>query len=342
MLPSLAAGGAERIISFVSSNIDKEKFNSSLIIIGFEKDAKFAVEGIPVNYLNSTRVLFAVPKLIHQLKSVKPNLVVSSIFHLNIAIAIISFFFPKTKFIAREATILGSRNNKKIFITSMIKKSYRRFHAIICQSKDMSMDLMENYDVSPEKLSIINNPITTLRDLKIKIEKNEVPKYITIGRLEKVKGHLRLLGILSKLPFPYEYTVVGEGSLKERIYEEATALGILPNINFIPFTNDVYQFLTSHDLFLQGSYVEGFPNALLESCSVGTPVIAFDVPGGTKEIIRNGVNGFLVKDEIEFLNKLMKKVDWSPQSIRNEVVNKFNSPEIIGQYESLFFKIYKN
>ena len=38
ILPTLFAGGAERIISFVSQQMDKTKFNVTLIIIGYEKD----------------------------------------------------------------------------------------------------------------------------------------------------------------------------------------------------------------------------------------------------------------------------------------------------------------
>jgi glycosyltransferase involved in cell wall biosynthesis len=92
---------------------------------------------------------------------------------------------------------------------------------------------------------------------------------------------------------------------------------------------------------LQGSYSEGFPNALLESCVVGTPVIAFNVPGGTKEIIEDGVNGFLVKNENEFLEKLNDNRIWDPEAIRESVVRKFSKEKILKQYENLFLDILK-
>jgi glycosyltransferase involved in cell wall biosynthesis len=92
-------------------------------------------------------------------------------------------------------------------------------------------------------------------------------------------------------------------------------------------------------MFLQGSYVEGFPNALLESCVVGTPVIAFNAPGGTKEIVENGINGFLVYDEGEFIEKLKGNRVWSPKEIRESVYRKFNKDKILMQYEQLFFDI---
>ena len=49
------------------------------------------------------------------------------------------------------------------------------------------------------------------------------------------------------------------------------------------------------DLFLMGSYYEGFPNVLPEAGVLGIPVIAFNVPGGIAEII-TAANGILVDD----------------------------------------------
>ena len=111
------------------------------------------------------------------------------------------------------------------------------------------------------------------------------------------------------------------------------------NFTHIPYTDNVFDFISSSDLFLQGSYVEGFPNAVLESCMVGTPVLAFNVPGGTKEIIENGINGYLVENEEEYLKHLNKELNFEPIEIRNSVEEKFSELKIISQYESLFDKL---
>ena len=54
------------------------------------------------------------------------------------------------------------------------------------------------------------------------------------------------------------------------------------------------------------SIYEGYPNALIESITLNTPVVAFNSPGGTHEIIKDGQNGFLVKykDIDDLKNKL--------------------------------------
>ncbi|WP_340202369.1 glycosyltransferase [Ascidiimonas sp. W6] len=341
VLPSLVPGGAERIISFVSQNLNPERFNSQLLIAGFEKDSAYDIKGIKVTYLNKTRVLHAIPGMLFFLLKAKPAIVVSSIAHLNAAMAIISPFFRKTKFVGREATVLSFRKGEKkkkrrLYPSSLIKNSYKKLDALICQSGDMAKDMAENYEVSPNKIRIINNPISNLPPLKEKSTSLNVKRFITVGRLTEVKGHFRILSILSKLRVPFTYTIIGDGDLKNDIFIKAQSLGIFDKINHIPFTKEVNKYLAENDLFLQGSYVEGFPNALLESCVVGTPVIAFDVPGGTKEIVEHNINGYLVKDEASYLTNLKEDKEWDPKQIRDSVYKKFNEERIIGEYQQLF------
>ncbi len=119
-------------------------------------------------------------------------------------------------------------------------------------------------------------------------------------------------------------------------------MGITNKINYIPFTKNVSGYLHKAHYFLQGSYTEGFPNALLESCAVGTPAIAFDVPGGTKEIIENGINGFLVQNEDEFLERLNKLPILDPKTVSESVYKKFDKNIILDKYEQFFSEIIAN
>ncbi len=178
-----------------------------------------------------------------------------------------------------------------------------------------------------------------------KTEYPEIIKFITIGRLSEVKGHERILKELAKVKnYSYLYTIIGSGPLELKIKDLAKELGVLDNIKFIPYTSEVLEYLSKSDYFIQGSYVEGFPNAVLESCSVGTPVIAFDCPGGTKEIIEDGVNGFLAITEDDF-NKTLQSLNKIPvferAVVQASVLSKFSSQKIIKEYENLFLSVLK-
>ena len=140
----------------------------------------------------------------------------------------------------------------------------------------------------------------------------------------------------------YTYTIIGKGSQFESVFEIAKSLGVEGQINHIPFTKEVPRLLAESDIFLQGSYVEGFPNALLESCAVGTPVIAFDAPGGINEIVENHINGFIVKDEEEFLKAIkiiLNSKKFDPKTVSESVYKKYSEEIIIKKYEKLFSEL---
>ena len=350
IMPSLVAGGAQRIMSFMAQNLDKSQFESTLLIIGFKEDTVYELEGIKVLYLNKQRVLHAVKDLIKYFRTEKPDIVITSIIHLNTLVAFISIFFPSIKFIAREANVLSVlkayNNNSKIYFPKFIKvTAYKLVDCLICQSNDMQHDMINNYNVPKNKVALINNPLT--QNFKVKLaqrDENAPLKFITIARLSKEKGHERLIEILAKLNFSFTYTIIGNGSEKENIFNLIKENKLESYINYINYTSDIGYYLSQSDVFLQGSYVEGLPNAVIESCAVGTPVIAIKAPGGIDEIIENSINGYLVNDEDEFISCLNTVNDnylFNPELVSESVKHKFNSEKIISQYEALFNRILK-
>ncbi|QRM90169.1 glycosyltransferase [Lacinutrix sp. WUR7] len=351
VIPSLAAGGAERILSFVAQNIDKNKFHSTLLVVGFKKDTVYDVSNLDVIYLNKTRVLKSVFAIAQHFRTKKPQIVVSSIFHLNTMIAYLSICFPKIKFAAREANVLSvlakhDKSSRLTLLKRLIVKAYTLVDCVICQSKDMQQDMMTNYGVSINKTALINNPITNNTSPKTETRDTNKPlQIITVGRLSKEKGHDRIIEVLSQLTFPFHYFMIGDGNEKENILKLIRSKGIENQVTQINYTKNVEDFLRKSDIFLLGSYSEGFPNALIESCVVGTPVVAFNAPGGINEIIEEGKNGFIVNTVTECvteLTKLNNNFSFSPNTVNHVVISKFNSKKIINQYEELFIKLTPN
>ena len=344
VLPSLCAGGAERVISFVSQQLNTNDFKVKLIVLGFEKDAVYNVDSIEVKYLNKKRLLASVTTLFRLLMKEKPSIVVSSIGHVNIMMGFFSLFFRKIKFIGREASVVSKMNefsklNSKLNL-SLMKIFYPRLSAIICQSGDMRNDFIHTLQLNPSKLVLIHNPITKFPTIIRSYDFKDKLNFITVGRLSEEKGYVRILEGLSKIKnYDFHYTIIGSGPQLEIIKESIYKFNLTDKISFIPYTHEVLEEVSKNDYFIQGSFVEGFPNALLESCTVGTPVIAFKSLGGTKDIVVNGINGFLVEDMLDFVSVLN---DYDKlRSINNDEVvltvkDKFNSEKIIKQYEDLF------
>ncbi|WP_047546304.1 glycosyltransferase [Psychroserpens sp. Hel_I_66] len=348
VLPSLVAGGAERVMSLVAKNLNTKDFKTTLVVIGYEREKAYNVDGLHVIYLNQPRVVKGIPKLYKFISKNKPDVVVSCMSHLNTALALILLRFPKIKLINREANIKKVTalyyGSQKSFFGNVLKKiADKRTNAIICQSQDMADELITELNVPKSKVTVINNPISDAFKLASNKKNDEIKKYITVGRLHEEKGHLRLLNVLSKLETPFKYLIIGTGEWEDNIKKHITELDLEAQVEFVEYTDQIPQYLEYSDLFLQGSYAEGFPNALLESCAIGTAVIAFNAPGGTNEIVEHGVNGYLAKNEKEFLEYL-KKLNENPldsKKVSDSVFTKFKKDKIVKQFEDLIKQVFQ-
>ncbi|TLP70636.1 glycosyltransferase [Maribacter sp. ACAM166] len=347
VLPSLRAGGAERVMSFIALNLDKNLFDASLLITGSKQDQAYTIhEDTPITFLNKNRVKNALPAIALNILRHKPHIVIGAIGHINFALAILAIFFRNIIFIGRETYVLGYKLHsvkskaKKIKIPDLRPLTLDK---IICQSDDMKNDLVKNFKYPAQKIVTINNPVTNKFKLKAAQGRQTLIHFITVGRLSKQKGHIRLLDVLAQLNTPFQYTLIGDGPEKEIIFEHAEKLNLNKYITHVPFTTKVEDYLAKSDLFLCGSYVEGFPNALIESCAVGTPILAFNAPGGLNEIVEEGINGYLANDETDFLLKLRKSITtkWDAKAIRQSVLRKYQEELILNKYETLFLSLHE-
>jgi glycosyltransferase involved in cell wall biosynthesis len=349
ILPNLKAGGAERVISFLATKFHENKHEVTLLVLGFEKDKVFETGSLTIVYLNRPRLLFSVFDTINFIKKTKPSIVLSTISHVNIFMSLISVFFKNTKFFARESSVLSVRTDyggyKSRLLKKMISSSYKKLDAIICQSQDMKNDFIENFDIDKNKCIVIGNPITMHLLNSNKKSNTNIKRinFITVGRLSEEKGHSRIIKGLSKIVnYDFHYTIVGDGPLVSQIKNEVEDNNIKNKVTFIKYTSKILEEVYKNDYFLQGSYVEGFPNAVLESCSIGVPIIAFNCPGGTKDIIINGENGFFVKDQNDFeallirLDAIRKPIS---EMVKKHVWKNFESKEIVLKYDDLFTSI---
>ncbi|TXE20243.1 glycosyltransferase [Psychroserpens burtonensis] len=349
ILPSLRPGGAERVVSFIAQHLDKTKFEPKLLIVGYEKKAVYSIENIETVFLNKSRVLFGIIGIFNNIKTFKPDIVMTSIAHLTMVTVLQSYFFRRTKFVSREANIKKISRQYHNEMPSVIGKilsnrSYKLLDLIICQSKDMANELIELHPIVAHKITIINNPITKVYASEITTATPTKTNYITVGRLHEEKGHCRILEALSLLDYDFNYTIIGKGTYKDTIVEKAKELDLMDKIIWVDFTDVVQKHLIESSVFIQGSFAEGFPNALLESCTVGTPVIAYKCLGGTSEIIATGINGFLVDSEIELKEKLvnLKLYPMDRRQIITSVMKKFSPEQIIEHYEKTFTNLVRN
>ena len=344
ILPSLKAGGAEKVISFIAQRLDKNIFEVTLAILGHRKDQVFDVKNINVIFLEKPRLIKAIPGIFQLIHKLKADIVVGSILHVNLLIGFLSFFFPKIKFVGREASVasvMGNFTNRKQLPLFIKKILYRQLDTVVCQSQDMKTDFDNRYQLNTNKSLVINNPVTIESPLLQQKKNSKIIRFITVGRLSREKGHERILHIMKNFKIDYEYLLIGDGPQTLKIQALVEELNLKDRVKIIQHTSAIPQYLSESDFFLQGSYVEGFPNALLEAVSMGIPVIAFNAPGGTKEIIINGVNGFLADDAAGFETAVSNalKTQWDATLIIEEAKRRFGAESIVKKSADLFMSL---
>jgi glycosyltransferase involved in cell wall biosynthesis len=159
-----------------------------------------------------------------------------------------------------------------------------------------------------------------------------------VGRLEKQKGLFYLLeafkGVLKIKP-QIRLKIIGQGSQKEQLVAYAHSNHMQNNVIFEPYKTDIVEDFSKARLTVLSSLYEGFPNVLVESIALGTPVVAFNCKSGPAEIIRDGINGFLVRylDTADLTEKICKALDysWDFQKITASA-DPFREEHIIQQY----------
>jgi glycosyltransferase involved in cell wall biosynthesis len=116
-----------------------------------------------------------------------------------------------------------------------------------------------------------------------------------VGRLETQKGHTYLLQawpeVLRQFP-DARLLVIGDGSLRDALVEEARARGG-PSVIFTGFRADVPHLIDALDVLALPSLYEGMPLTAIEAAAMARPVVATAVDG-TPEVVRDGETGRLV------------------------------------------------
>lgn len=117
-----------------------------------------------------------------------------------------------------------------------------------------------------------------------------------VANLLPVKGHryfIEAASLVSKAESDVHFVLVGEGSLRPEIEEQARDLGIADRLHLLGHRSDAASIVASFHISVLSSLHEGLPNAVLEAMACGVPVVATAV-GGTTELISDGETGYLV------------------------------------------------
>lgn len=353
LISSLSGGGAEALCVNIANGLASRGWIVSLIVLNTKKSVFHKRINKKVNYkilgINNTRYSFSV--LYNYIQTEQPSKLVVFNYELTVMMYFVRLLsFKKFILISRNINTISKKKENlkgiwiKYFVFPLINFFYKKADHIVNQCKSMQVDIVKHYKLDLKKTSVIYNPVNEIVEkhlLKNEIEFKKEEYLLCVGRLESQKSFKFSIIAFSKVLkiFPnLRLKILGEGSLKNELIDLTITLGVNDKVDFIGFSSDVISFYSKAKATILSSLYEGFPNVLIESISLGTPVVSFDCKSGPSEIIENGINGYLanyldVNDlEAKILLTLNKR--WNYKSIA-ESAHKFRLDLALDNWETL-------
>lgn len=308
IIPTLSNGGAERIVSLISTSL-ADKYNISILLYNNNITYEYKGDIKIVNTKISNKIIKQFDrgrKIFDCLNEIDPDITLSFLTNPNI---MNSFFGKGKKVISVRNMRSNSLKNKKGKIYSaMIKNRYNKVDKIIAISEGVKKDLINNFDVDKELIEVIYN-FCDLDFIKKKRTKDILEKektifnantVITAGRLHEQKGHWHLIRAFKKVIKEVkdaQLIILGKGELSNYLKELTSDLDLNNNVHFLGFKTNPFKYYYNSDLFVFPSLYEGFGNVILEAMACDLPIISTDCLSGPREILTDNINYKLTKKE---------------------------------------------
>ena len=132
-------------------------------------------------------------------------------------------------------------------------------------------------------------------------------RVLAVGRYDYQKGFDTLINIwhqinrTHQLPDGWHLDIVGDGPQRQELQLQIERLGLEDSVHLVPPTSDIQSLYLRSTIFVLTSRYEGLPMVLLEAQSYGLPIVSFACPCGPRDVIEDGINGFLIEGEDETL-----------------------------------------
>lgn len=326
LLPCLYGGGAERVASILSQYFYDRGYNIYIFtyFVNRKIDYNFCGKIIKLNRFDNGRSIgeSVFPQLLQLRRLVEMSRRMHKLkikYKIDISISFMEEFNlmnilsqTKDKVFIRVCTILSARKEEvhgQLYLNkTFLKMVYNKANAMILMTDYCKHDMIQNYGIRKEIISIIENPLLPILNNQ-HLSQNWIygeNVIISVARIEEVKQQQHLIRIFGKItkeiPNARLLLVGLDTSAHARYLKHLTKeLKLMDSVIFIGQTNEVNYYLKNSKVFVLTSKTEGFPNSMLEAMALGVPVISVDCPGAPREILAPGTKYTGKLKEVEYV-----------------------------------------
>jgi glycosyltransferase involved in cell wall biosynthesis len=359
VLTGLAYGGAETQLVRLATRLKSRGWEVSVVSLmppkAYVEDLEAA--GIPVFSLGIRRKLpdlGPVLRFARIIRKWRPDIVHSHMVHANLLARIVRFLAPIPVLICSARSIDEGGRFREIL--------YRLTDSLCDLTTQVSQAGLERYvrmgAVPRHKIRYIPNGVDTERfkpnlEDRLKFRKElgvDGFVWLAVGRFDPPKDYPTMLQAFARVVHKHSNTILliaGDGPLRKTMENLARELGIEKRTKFLGIRRDIPQLMNAADAYVMSSSWEGMPNVLLEASATGLPIVATDV-GGNREIVLDGVTGFLVppRNPEALARTMLRIMDLSDEErkemgkrARKHIEVKFNLDRVVDLWEILYYEL---
>ena len=351
---NLRKGGAERVVATLSNKLVEK--NEVIIITTTDEKIEYSLnKSIKLFNLKNfdgnknplVKNIIYLKRLKDYIKDIDPDIILGFLPEPSYRLLLLKPFI-------KTPVIISDRNDPKVEYASLksrtiMKTLYKKADGFVFQTEEARSYFSKKIQ---DKSVVIANPVDD-RFLKTKYIGEKSTEFINVGRLNEQKNQMLLMesfkDVIKKYP-NYKLLIYGEGSLKNELSMYIKDNKLNNNVKLCGNVDDIENILKDKKGFILSSKYEGMPNALMEAMAVGMPCISTDCPcGGPRELIKNNINGLLVKsnDKNELVSamykiiendKICKKIAMSAK----KNMNNYSCDKIVSKWFEFMKEVYKN
>lgn len=298
------SGGTEKMTQLLSSELCKDKDNNIFVLTKSNKNVKpyFTLdERVKYSILDNgkyIKILSLIKDVFLLANYIKKNKI-DVLINVDVSLGVFSLpmkvLCPKLKQIYWEHfCVLYNINNKRT--NNLRKKALKYGDAyVVLTPEDKQQLINTNKKINAKLINIPNISTYQVSDEGYNMDSKII---MSVGNLINVKGFdlaiRAAVKVFEKHP-DWCWHIYGDGSEANILMQKVKALSLENNIKFMGRTSDLSLTYSNAAFFVLPSRSEGFGLVLIEAQAHHLPTIAFDVPFGPRNVISNGVNGFLVE-----------------------------------------------
>ncbi|MDG4944792.1 glycosyltransferase [Weeksellaceae bacterium KMM 9713] len=207
--------------------------------------------------------------------------------------------------------------NKKTDYIDFFKKDLRNLHNKYHYSIMLTQEDLEDRTYLKNKKLQINNSFKKVDDIKPFAERENI--IIAVGTLTQNKNFIDLIKaakLIKESLNNWKIHIYGEGVEDKFLNQKIKEYNLENIIELKGFKNNLHDSFNNSKILVSTSLSEGMPRNLLEAFSYKTPIISYNCKCGPKEIIRNGINGYLIDFNVNQLADRIVELVSNPDQLR--------------------------